>query len=327
MSNKTQGVLVVSLDFELEWGVRDLEYAGKKRNLLPTRQVVPRLLELFRKYQIHATWATVGFLFFDSRERLLASLPDSKPQYFNQHLSPYQMISEEIGVDEQSDPLYFAPTLIRQILDTPHQELGTHTFSHYYCLEEGQTPQQFDADIQSAIRAAKDYGRSLESIVFPRNQYSSEYLEICARNGIQAYRGNEPLWFRAPSRRSEHRRLSRRFMRILDAYFNVSGSNSYEMPQAGQPLNIPASRYLRSVSKRFKILEPLRFNRILSSMREAAQDGKVFHLWWHPEDFASDVEANLAFLERILAGFSDLRSQFGMQSMTMGEVAAKARGS
>lgn len=321
----TAGAFVVSLDFELVWGVRDLEITGERRNLLPTRVVVPRLLELFKKYEIHATWATVGFLFFESREDLLRSLPEQQPKYANAHLSPYTAIAEEVGLNEENDPLHYAPSLIRMIFATPYQELGTHTFSHYYCLEDGQTVRDFQADLQAAIQAGRQYGCKIESIVFPRNQYSQEILGICASNGIKTYRGNEDLWFRAPSKRSEHRRLSRRLMRIMDAYFNVSGSNAYKIPGAGEPVNVPASRYLRPISKSLKILELLRLQRILSSMRKAAQAGEVFHLWWHPEDFANDVEGNLKFLEKILAEFANLRNRYGMQSLNMGEVGARAR--
>lgn len=318
----TTGAFVISLDFELVWGVRDLEITGERRNLLPTRVVVPRLLELFKKYEIHATWATVGFLFFESREELLRSLPEHQPKYENIHLSPYTSITEEIGLHEENDPLHYAPSLIKMIAATPYQELGTHTFSHYYCLEDGQTRRDFQADIQAAIKAGRRYGCEIESIVFPRNQYSQEILDICVSNGIRTYRGNEDLWFRAPSKRSEHRRFSRRLMRILDAYFDISGTNAYKMPEAGEPVNVPASRYLRPVSRRLRILEPLRLQRILSSMRKAAQEGKVFHLWWHPEDFVNDVEENLKFLEQILAEFANLRSRYGMQSLNMGEIGA-----
>jgi hypothetical protein len=64
MSPLSSGILVISLDFELYWGVRDVfaleEYAS---NLLGVRKVVPAVLQLFDQYGIHATWATVGFLF------------------------------------------------------------------------------------------------------------------------------------------------------------------------------------------------------------------------------------------------------------------------
>lgn len=318
------GALVISLDFELVWGVRDLESTGYRKDLMPTRQVVPRLLGMFQKYDIHATWATVGFLFFDSSTEMQTGLPELKPKYENGFLSPYDNLSKEVGENETADPLHFAPSLIRQILNTPHQELGTHTFSHYYCLENGQTVKDFEADLRAAMKAAEKYQCKIESIVFPRNQYSKEYLDVCARNGIKTFRGNESLWFRTPSKRSEHRQWSRRIMRVLDAYLNVSGANAFPQPSDGHPVNVPASRYLRPVSRRLRVIEPLRLNRIKHSMREAAQSGQIFHLWWHPEDFAENLEDNFAFLEKILSEYAALRSSYGMQSLTMGEVGNKA---
>lgn len=38
-----------------------------KANLLGARHIIPRLLELFAHYGVRATWATVGFLFFDEK--------------------------------------------------------------------------------------------------------------------------------------------------------------------------------------------------------------------------------------------------------------------
>ena len=63
--NLKQGVFVVSLDFELYWGVRDklnIEQYGD--NLLGVRKAIPEILRVFENSNIHATWATVGFLFF-----------------------------------------------------------------------------------------------------------------------------------------------------------------------------------------------------------------------------------------------------------------------
>jgi hypothetical protein len=320
MTTKT-GTLVISLDFELLWGIRDLEATGRRQKILLTRQVVQSLLDLFRKHEIHATWATVGFLFFESRDELVASLPGSLPAYTKQALSPYPSLAKEIGVNENDDPLHYAPSLIRQILATPHQELATHTFSHYYCLEDGQTPANFECDLQAAMRAAEKYNFKVESIVFPRNQYADPYLEVCARNGIRAFRGNESVWFRRTQKREVHRQWFRRLMRLADAYINISGANAYPLPAgASQPLDIPASRYLRSYSRRFRVFEPLRLNRITSAMTYAAQAGHIFHLWWHPEDFSSNVDDNLMFLEKILAKYDELRQLYGMQSLNMAEI-------
>jgi hypothetical protein len=285
---------------------------------------VPRLLDLFHKYEIHATWATVGFLFFETRSELLAAQPDIKPRYKNKILSPYEFFLDEVGEGEESDPLHFAPSLIHQILQTPYQELATHTFSHYYCLEDGQTPEDFARDLRTAIKAAEIYNCKIESIVFPRNQYAAAYLDICAQNGILAFRGNESVWFRNSASRQLHRLWYRRVVRFMDAYVNISGANSYLIPERGSlPINLPSSRYLRPFSKRLKIFEPLRLKRILLSMTSAAKDGHIFHLWWHPEDFSGDIDANFLFLEKILIKYTELKKIHGMQSFTMGELVAK----
>jgi hypothetical protein len=317
------GALVISLDFELIWGIRDLETTEQHKNIIVTRQVILRLLDLFRKYEIHVTWATVGFLFFDSKSELLSNLPKHTPTYVNNNLSPYNNLTEEIGFDEENDPIHYAPSLIRKIQETPHQELATHTFSHYYCLEEGQTSQHFESDLQSAVHVGKKHNCKIQSIVFPRNQYSEAYLKICAENGITSFRGNELIWFRASSSRKEHRHWSRRLLRLLDAYINISGTNAYKLPTLSNtlPVNIPASRYLRAYSKRLAFLEPLRLQRITTAMKKSAQEGQVFHLWWHPEDFSSNMEENLKILEKILIEYSQLREKYNMKSLTMNEIA------
>ena len=59
------GTFVISLDFELLWGVRDQRtIADYGANILGVRQVVPALLDLFAERNIACTWATVGLLFF-----------------------------------------------------------------------------------------------------------------------------------------------------------------------------------------------------------------------------------------------------------------------
>lgn len=315
------GALVISLDFELSWGIRDFESIGNRNKILPTRQVVPMLLEMFKKYDIHATWATVGFLFFESKTELLSALPKSLPGYSNKTLSPYDSLLNETEFNKDEDLLCYAPSLIHEILSTPYQELATHTFSHYYCLEDGQSISDFESDLHAAIRAAEKYNQKLKSIVFPRNQYDDPYLEVCAKNGILAFRGNESVWFRRTSKRAAHRQWLRRIMRLMDAYVNISGTNAYPFPEAvSLPVNLPSSRYLRSYSRRFRILEPLRLKRILTSMTQAAQSGQIFHLWWHPEDFSSNITDNFLFLEKILVTFKELQKRYGMQSLNMNEV-------
>src|SRR5258708_20869677 len=75
------GALVISLDFELHWGVRHtLRPDGPYRsNLLGARIAVPRLLDLFEEFGAGVTWATVGFLFPRTSQQPEECSPPPRP--------------------------------------------------------------------------------------------------------------------------------------------------------------------------------------------------------------------------------------------------------
>jgi hypothetical protein len=317
------GTLVISLDFELYWGVRDRRsLASYRENLLGVRKVVPRLLELFSLHGVHATWATVGFLFFETKEELLGALPEERPAYGDGRLSPYEYIAG-IGPDEKRDPFHYAASLIQEVAAVPTQEIGTHTFSHYYCLEPGQDATAFEADLRAAVEVARRRGISIDSIAFPRNQVNAEYLPICLRHGIRAYRGNQhSLLYTTPQSGD---RAGRRLLRLIDAYVNLSSHHAYSIRDvaATRPLNVPESRFLRPYQGHLAALEPRRSRRLLMDLEHAAEHGLLYHLWWHPHNFGANLERNFEVLGRVLDRFASLRETHGMQSMAMREVAAQ----
>lgn len=320
---KGKGKFVISLDFELLWGVRDIDsiLPAYNKNILGVWDALPKILDFFVKHKIHGSFATVGFLFAKNKHELVQFCPEIKPNYRNKNLSPYNGHFDLIRTEEDNK-LHFAPALIDLIIKTEGQEIGTHTFSHYYCLEAGQTKEQFEEDIRAAINIAKTKGIQLKSIVFPRNQFNNEYLEIIKRLGITSYRGNEPLWFHkaASSNKNE---LFKRIFRLIDSYINISGHHCSPLPHATNkrhPVNIPASRFLRPCSIRLKALEGLRLNRIKKSMTFAAKNDLVFHLWWHPHNFGDNQKENFHFLENILTHFDSLREKYNFQSVSMNEL-------
>src|SRR5690606_37932394 len=92
-----QGTFVVSLDFELGWGVQDINRDGNyDQNILAVYDVVPKMLQLFEMYEIHATWATVGALFATSIEDLKKYIPVERPSYVKNSYSPYELIDKEL---------------------------------------------------------------------------------------------------------------------------------------------------------------------------------------------------------------------------------------
>ncbi len=318
-----RGAFVISLDFELHWGVFDHVSPPNSpyvRNLLGEWQSVPAMLSVFKEKEIAATWATVGLLFAGTREEQERFRPQVMPEYRNSRLNPYLV---PVGENESEDPIHFAASLIHQVRQTPRQEISTHTFSHYYCLEDGSTPAAFREDMHSAVAIAKQYDLPLESIVLPRNQVNPAYFPILRALGIRTYRGTESGWMYTAGDSAAANRRSARISRLLDSYTNISGPNLTQWTdcvQADGMVNIPSSRFLRPYSRKAASAEGLRLRRIAKGIEEAAETKSIYHLWWHPHNFGVNLAENIAFLRRILDVVARYRDSHGLQSLTMRDV-------
>jgi len=319
----SKGSMVISLDFELLWGVRDkktIESYGKE--IEAVKVVIPKLLELFNEYDIKCTFSTVGFLFAKSKKELVEYIPSKNPGYLNQNLSPYNGHLELVQDSAEKDSYHFAPDLIERIASDPKHSIGTHTFSHYYCLEPGQTLSEFEADIIAAKKIAEKNDIPITSIVFPRNQCNKDYLNVCKTLGIPIYRGNENNWAFEGNRDKTGKGyvLLRRIFRGLDAYINIFGHHCYSWSSIKQDktmYNIASSRLLRAYSKKLSFLEFLKIHRVKRSMKYAAKNGLIYHLWWHPHNFGADMDKNFESLKKILSYHKDLNKKYGFASDSM----------
>lgn len=311
------GSFIISLDFELFWGVRDsLSFESYQENILGVRRAIPQILSLFNKYSITCTFATVGFLFAKNKNEILHYAPTIKPAYDNPALSPYNGYMNKIGEDEESDPYHYGLSLIKQIREYGH-EIGSHTFSHYFCLAKGQNIDSFRADVIACKKIAFANNLELKSFIFPKNQYKTDYLKVCQELGITAIRGNERSWLYTPTRKDN---AVKRIFRLMDSYINLSGHHCYDYSYitSSEPYNIPSSRFLRPYNKKLKIFEFLKRRRIVQSMSHAAKNGLVYHLWWHPHNFGRNIEANIKILEVILQHYQHLKKQYNFNSISMG---------
>ena len=312
------GTFIISLDFELHWGVRDERRIEDYPEIEGAPLAVQALLTLFERRAIEATWAAVGLLMLDGRADAEAASPRRRPGYVDRQRLAYEEFPN-LGDDREADPYHFAPHLIRKIVSAPGQELGTHTFSHYYCLEPGETVDDFAADIETALRVAEDrFGVRPRSIVFPRNQVSPTHLEVCKQAGLISYRGVQSGWMHAAAAQ-QGQGAARRGLRLIDSYLPLSRIQPPSLT-AGL-VNLPASAFLRPYNPRLVRGDELKLRRITAALEQAAQTGGCFHLWWHPHNFGRNLGPNLEFLCRILDAFESLRDRYGMQSRNMGTAA------
>ncbi len=321
------GALVISLDFELHWGLRDhvrRDDAAYGR-LVEARRAVDDLLALFTARGIRATWATVGFLFASTLDELAAHRPALRPSYSRHELDPY---SEHVGPDEEHDPEHLAGSLVERIAASAGQEVGSHTFSHYYCLEPGQDEATFRADLAAAHAIARHKGLELTSLVMPRNQWNPRYAGAVRDMGFRCVRSPQRTWAHQ-ARPSGGRNIIRRAARLADTYAGVSPPPTTAWGDVLRPsglCDVPASAFLRPYDPSRAWLERLRRARLHSGLRHAARSGRLFHLWWHPHNFSQHRPENVAVLEAVLDEFDRLAATDGMRSLSMADVGAEAGG-
>lgn len=312
------GNFIISLDFELFWGVSENKtIKNYGLNISNTHDVVNKLLNLFSKYNIEATWATVGFLFFKEMKSLndfICKNKIKKINYENKSLNNFNLIEKLNDFDKKH---LFAINLINKIKQCDGQEIASHTFSHLYSLEKGVNHSDIKSDFEIMFSLFSKFDLELDSVVFPRNQYSKEILEIVNLTGIKTFRGNQNSYLYRPSL---NQNLLKRLIRLIDSYINISGYNPSILKKENEILNIPASRFLRPYSNRLRIFEKIRLNRIKKEMTKAAKTGSNYHLWWHPHNFGAETTKNLLFLEKILVHQNNLNDLYGFKSQNMNNV-------
>ena len=313
----SRSTLIVSLDFELFWGMQDcMKLTEYEANILGGRKAIPQMLTLFQQHCIHATWATVGFQFAHSKEDLYKYSPNLLPTYENEKLSAYRCF-DFIGDNELDAPCFYAPSLIKQIATTPGQEIGSHTFSHYYCREAGQTGEQFRADMEAARTIAVDKGYTLHSVVLPRNQCEPNYTQVLTDLGFTTYRDEENDWIHE---KVKFRPLMR-ILRLMDVYFPLTGQGGYEPKIENGIVNLVGSRMYKPYFKPLAFMESLKIRRIKKQMLHAAKHGLTFHLWWHPHNVGVRTDFHMKQLEEIFSYYDELKKKYGMHSLNMGEAA------
>jgi len=314
MTDRT-GSLIISLDFELYWGVVETKTPDSyHENLSGAILAAEEILKLFSKYKIQATWATVGMLVANNSHQLEDMLPDKQPTYDNPNVSTYEYIKRS---KEFKPDFHFANEVVQKILADEHQELGSHTFSHYFTLESGQTADQFDADLNSMLQLVQPLGADLQSIVFPRDQVNTGYLKLLSKYGLKYYRS--PPAGKHFSSETKNSYLSK-LVRFLDSYTPIFGLHTFDSRDTSRMAElscIPASHFLRPHNSRFPVLDKLQVNKIKKSIKYAAKKQEAFHLWWHPHNFGKNRTENLNMLENILTAFCELRDRNEMQSCTM----------
>lgn len=194
-----KAVCLISADFEMAWASRytkRVDHPLEKAILdgIRTRENIPRILDLCDEYVIPITWATVGHLFLESCNAVdgikhpdVPRLPHFENDYWKYAKGDW--FDYDPCTDYMSDPAWYAPDLIRDILSREvKHEIGCHTFSHIDCRDGLDDGSVFKSEINKCQEIARDWGLKLESFVHPGHTIGN--LQNLADMGFTNYRTN-----------------------------------------------------------------------------------------------------------------------------------------
>jgi peptidoglycan/xylan/chitin deacetylase (PgdA/CDA1 family) len=190
-----KGVVIFSADFEMAWAFRysKINSPVAEQKGLKERDNIPKLLDLFEKYKIPVTWATVGHLFLDKcirDENGLAHGDMLRPDYFENHnwlFNSGDWYMHDPCTTVESDPAWYAPDLIKQIFSYGiNHEIGCHTFSHLDFSYKNCPKSIADSELQTCKSLAEKEDIHFKSFVFPGGTFGN--YESLKENGFLCYR-------------------------------------------------------------------------------------------------------------------------------------------
>jgi hypothetical protein len=291
---------VFSLDCELGWAEPsppDERWEPLRSDPHNGRNIYKRLLDLFEKYNIPATWAFVGHLFLNG------CTPDD-------HYTIDYIKKRDPYLNIENAPLYYGDDLIEMVDDNKiNHEIAGHSFAHekYTNMSEEEARE----DIFALSNAAKSNGYNLKSFVFPSNQVNHSHIleefdfKIFRRGNLFAgpytYKEGITTFIKRPNH----------FLSVLPAESKINRYNVVE--QYG-------SLSLRS--ERWWFLQPYRIKRCINSMDE----NQTIHVSSHPHNFIQNKYL-LRVLDSVLSTISGLKEQNKIDVMTMSEFANEKSGS
>lgn len=171
-------IVTLSLEIELAWGVHHLsDQNALKRHSSDRKaetQALNRLLLLCDELNIPLTFDVVGHLLCE----------DCSGNHDGPH--PPGWFDTDPGTDKETDPLYYAPDLIKRIREAEvAHEICTHTFSHVPCQDVSEDT--VDWELRTVRQQHAEFGLP-EPTNFVPPMHSPPPRPILRKHGIQGVR-------------------------------------------------------------------------------------------------------------------------------------------
>ena len=252
-----KGIITFSADFEMAWAFRysKTQNHNASKLALQERENLPTLLNLFEKYNIPVTWATVGHLFLDKCSKNTegkAHTEMPRPSFFENRNWSYKSgdwYDHDPCSDVLKNPEWYASDLIDKIIvsKVPH-EIACHTFSHIDCTYLNCSRELMDAELKMCKKLAIEKNISLKSFVFPGGTFGN--YESLIESGFVCYR------------------------KPMRNHIDIPYIDNYGLIAIPSSLGLDRDSYGWSVDFHKKIIR--------SFIKKTIRSKQVCHFWFHP---------------------------------------------
>lgn len=307
------GVFVVSLDTELAWGRFDtIDVRAKRACFEATPAIVDDLLTLFDRYEIPATWALVAHLLDDC-------------EGIHEEPSPsFEWVDWQSALPCRTDlprELWYAPEILTSIREAAvDHDIGLHGYTHMILGAAGCTDRAAAGEIDKALTVAGDHDIDPESFIYPRNAIG--HRDILADRGFKVYRGLNDR----PYETRELPQLLRRASRFGEEATRRTPPTVVPTLEKGL-VQIPGSQVFRPYHGGWQFTpRHSQKYRAVAGLDCAARTGEIFHLWFHPFNFARDPRRLLDEFGAVLSHAASLREAGELEVHTMSSIATEYRG-
>ena len=301
---------IVSFDCEGHWGMMDHLEAHGRLTSSGLASAYERLLALFDRHQVKATFAFVGaFAMSEEEARADLSLFTEVGRHTRDWLAPFMADLQARRTDG-----WFAPRAAAAVAASGRHELASHGFTHLPLVEGEIDAAEFDREVAASRKPAAYAGARELTFVYPRNQLG--FMSRLARHGFIGYRGALAV------RRG---RRSSRWRHLFDEINPFPAAQAHGV--AGAPVvAIPAGRMLNwrsGLRGRIPIAWTAHVWR--KTLDDALRTGGVAHLWSHPHNFITGHDM-FDLLDEVLKAVGPRIRAGELWNPTMREYALDRRG-
>lgn len=270
------GIVTVSMEIELGWGVHDLgAFERLSADGATERRVLSELLATLDRTRTPITFDAVGHLLLEGCS--------------GDHESPHDpgWFRADPGTDYRTDGLFYAPDMVSDIRSrSVDHELCTHTFSHVLLDQVSAETIRWELEQVETVHR-RTVGQPPTSLVPPRHRLPA--YELLADYGIEVVRpamaarsttkgGRFTELLAGPLPQSALRRRDG----IVETTCTTYPSLTAPALPSGQGVPHPAFRYIPlSIRKRTHL------RKLKQATRAAAADDGHLHLWCHLFDLCN----------------------------------------